>query len=256
MASPAITRRREKLARLAALVARAGLNVRRGPPEPASCGCAALDAALPAGALARGSVVEWLGTGPGCGATILALATACQAQRGGGAVVVIDRDHGFYPPAAAAWGLDLAGLILVHPQSEADERWALDQALRCEHAAAVVAWPRRLDGRTFRRLQLAAESSGAMGLLVRPATARREPSWSHVRWLVTPQPSGGPPADERWRLAVRLLRVRGSAVGPGVNDESVELVIEIDPVTGAIDEARIGPLAAPLAGAARDAGPA
>ena len=32
-------------------------------------------------------------------------------------------------------------MIVVHPRNAADERWALDQALRCEHAAAVLAWP-------------------------------------------------------------------------------------------------------------------
>jgi hypothetical protein len=256
MAEAGTKPRRDELARLAALVEEAGLGVRRGPAERFSCGCPALDAALPGGGPVRGSLLEWLSAGPGGGATLLALAAAGQALRHGGAVVVIDRDQGFYPNAAVAWGLDLASLVVVHPQSEADERWALDQALRCEHAAAVLAWPRRLDGRTFRRLQLAAEASGAVGLLVRPPEAQREPSWAHIRWKVTPRPTPAA-AGERWQLAVRLLRVRG---GPTLSRdaaaERVGTVVEINPVSGAIHEASVGPLATELAGAARDAGPA
>ena len=202
---------REQTARLAALLENAGLGVRRGPAECFSTGCPALDRLLPGGGLARGSLVEWLADEPGSGAAMFATVAAREAQRDGGAVVVIDQDAGFYPPAAAAWGLDLASTIVVHPSSDADQRWAIDQALRCPHAAAVLAWPRRLDGRTFRRLQLAAEASGAVGLLVRPAAAQREPSWAQVRWAVAPRPTPREVAGEQWQLALRLLRVRGGA---------------------------------------------
>ncbi len=262
---------RQELARLAELVetaAGAGAAGLRAGRERFSCGCAALDGLLPGGGLAPGSVVEWLTAGVGSGAGLFAVVAAREALRSrqaegrGGAVVVVDRrsradrsgadrNHGFYPPAAAAWGLDLASLIVVHPASEADERWAVDQALRCEHVAAVVAWPGRLDGRTFRRLQLAAEASGAMGLLVRAAEARREPSWAHVRWAVTPRPASADAGSGGWRLGVRLLRVRGGAAPRDLAGDGVEIVVEIDPVSGAIHEARVGDLAAELVGAAR-----
>lgn len=200
----------------------------------------------------RGSLVEWLGVDAGGGASLFAIAAAHQAQRAGGAVVVIDRDFGFYPPAALPWGLDLASTILVHPHNDADERWALDQALRCEHAAAVIAWPRRLDGRTFRRLQLATEASGAAGLLVRPAAARREPSWSHVRLSATPHPmaSGG------WRFALQVLRARGAPVSRGPRGEQVQVFVDVDPVSGEFHEARAGDLAAEVGRAAPGPGPA
>jgi hypothetical protein len=47
-----------------------------------------------------------------------------------------------------------------------------------------------LDARVFRRLQLAAESGGTIGLLVRPAHIRRRPTWAQVQWLIAPQPVG------------------------------------------------------------------
>ena len=51
-----------------------------------STGCGPLDAALPGRGLLRGSLVEWLGDGPGCGAGMLALRAASEACREGGAL--------------------------------------------------------------------------------------------------------------------------------------------------------------------------
>jgi len=251
--------------RLSEMIDRAAQTVRRERPAPISSGCQGLDRLLPQGGWLRGSLVEWLSESPGSGAGMLALVAARQAHGEGGAVVVVDRTGTFYPPAAAAWRLDLASTIVVHPASDKDEQWALDQALRCEHTAAVLAWPRRLDGRTFRRLQLAAEASGAVGLLVRPAAAQREPSWADVRLWVAPRASpralsnGSPRASSSgssrassngssrasssgWQLSVRLLRCRGRFA-----KKEGQVVVEIDQRTGDIHEARPRHLAAELA---------
>jgi hypothetical protein len=100
--------------------------------------------------------------------------------------------------------------------------------------AAVVAWPQKLDARTFRRLQLAAEQGGTLGLLVRPQRVRHEPSWAEVRLWVEPLPAAAPEAARR--LRIRLLRTRGST-----QDKSVE--VEIDDETRTVHSAR--PLAPP-----------
>jgi protein ImuA len=230
----------DEIRRLHTLLERAGASP---PPThfPAviPTGCEALDRLLPQGGWRRGSLVEWLSDPLGSGAGTLALVAARQAHAEGGAVVVIDRHGTFYPPAAAAWRLDLAGVIVVHPDNDKDEQWALDQALRCEHTAAVLAWPRRLDGRTFRRLQLAAEASGAVGFFVRPLTAEREPSWADMRLAVAPRAS-----PNGWQLSVRLLRCRGR-----FGKKEGEVVVEINHQTGEIYEARCCRLVAELASA-------
>jgi protein ImuA len=143
---------------------------------------------------------------------LLALMAAREAVHAGGVLVVVDRQRAFYPPAAARWGMDLQNTLAVFPDHEKDEHWALDQALRCPHVAAVLAWPRRLDARTFRRLQLVAEQSGAVGLFVRDAAARNEPSWADVRLMVSPQSSQHTPCTATgsgWCLRVELLHCRG-----------------------------------------------
>ncbi len=186
-----------------------------------STGFAALDRALPdnsltKGGLHRGTLVEWLAGGDGksgCeggGATTLALAAARQACGESGTLVVIDRRRTFYPLAAAACGIGLGRVILVRPQNDSDESWAIDQSLRSGGAAAVLAWPEKLDDHLFRRLQLAAEAGGSLGLLVRSVAVRHEPSWAEVRLLVEPLaslPSSGGVSPRR--VQVEILRSPG-----------------------------------------------
>ena len=104
-----------------------------------SSGAAPLDRLLPGGGLRHGMLVEWLSDGPASGAATLSLLAAREASRQGGIVVVIDRRQTFYPPAAAAWGIDLDRLIVVHPQTAREELWAAVQALRSPVVAAVWA---------------------------------------------------------------------------------------------------------------------
>ena len=196
-----------------------------GSDEVVGTGCAAIDRLLPCGGLRRGTLVEWLATAPGSGAGILALTAARGASRQGGAVVVFDRHREFYPPAAHLLGIDLAGVLLVRAHSAADELWAMVQAMRCRGVAAVWGQIDSLSERAMRRLQLAAETGGTLGLLVRSARARGRSMWSDVQFGVEPRSATG-----GWRLRVSVLRCRGAAAGSAVE-------VEIDEATGAIHQA-------------------
>lgn len=188
-------------------------------PARLPTGCAAFDRFLPGGGFRAGTLVEWLAAEPGCGATSVALICARQACRSAGALVVVDRAGRFYPPAAARLGIDLDRLVLVRPDSAADHAWAVDQALRCPGVAVTLTWPespgRPCDGRTLRRWQLAAERGGGLGMLIRPATARGEPSWAELRLGVEPLE----PNLSRRRLRIRLVRCRGAAGGGSIELE-------------------------------------
>ena len=191
-------------------------------PAVVSSGCEPLDRLMGGRGFYRGTLVEWLAVGEGSGAGTLALAAAGAACRDGGVLVVLDQRREFYPPAAVNIAVDPQNLIVVHATGQADNDWALDQALRSPAVAAVLAWPEKLDTRTFRRLQLAAEESGVVGLLVRPASVRDEPSWADVRLLVEPLLVGPllvrPLLGSR-RLRITLLRCRGRASGQSIDVE-------------------------------------
>lgn len=173
--------------------------------RPISTGSPELDRLLAEGGLRRGSLTEYLAAEAGGGAGTLALAAAREACAGGKTLVVVDRPRQFYPPAA--WGLK--NLLVVRPASEADELWALDQALRCPGVGAVWIRCGSLDVREFRRLQLAAESGGTLGLFVRPARFRGQPTWADVQWLVEPASLSPRSSSGMRRLRVELIRCRG-----------------------------------------------
>jgi hypothetical protein len=188
-------------------------------------------------------------------------------------LVVIDRLQMFYPPAAAAWGIDLGRLLIVRPQNVRDELWAAVQALRSPAVAAVWAMIGRLDCRAFRRLQLAAQAGHTLGLLLRPAYARGQPSWADVRLEVggeggrrkaegggnkaairnlqsspPPSPFRLPPSASR-RVRVQVLRTRSGQAGSWTT-------LEIDDANHAVREVSSNHDAHPLPLASKLADPA
>ena len=147
-----------------------------------------LDSLLPGQGLARGTLVEWLSEGEGTGAATLALAVAVQLLHDGGALVVIDSQREFYPPAAAGLGIPLERTVIIRPERARDALWAWEQSLRSRAVTVALSWIEKLDDRGFRRLQLAAETGGSLGFLLRPVSCRTDPSWAEARLLVEALP--------------------------------------------------------------------
>jgi protein ImuA len=141
----------------------------------------ALDQLLPGSGLKRGGLTEWLGDGEGSGVVSLALAVAAHVLRQEGAFVVIDKAGEFYPVAAAQMGIPLERTVVVRPDSSLTALWAWEQSLRCPGVAVTLGWIDSLDDRLFRRLQLAAETGGSLGFLLRRPDCRSGPSWAAMR---------------------------------------------------------------------------
>jgi protein ImuA len=231
--------RGEIVARLRRQIARWEETRRPADQGVISSGCGALDRLLPQAGFCRGTLVEWLSAGAGGGAQTLAIAAAREACGAGGALVVLDRQREFYPPAAGRTGIELDRLIVVHAANAADEAWILDQALRCPGVAAVLAWPEKPSDRALRRWQLAAEEGGTLGLVLRAAASRQEPSWADVRLLVEPLPAPGAGATRR--LRIQLLHCRGGTGGACVEvecDDETHLVPVASPVVAAAPRRR------------------
>lgn len=218
------------------------------PAARVSTGAAELDRLLPGGGLARGGLVEWLFSGLGAGAATLAWIVAREACETRGAVVVIDRRGEFYPPAATAWGVSCPRIVLVRTRTDEDALWAIEQALRCRGVAAVWGALPRVDDIGQRRLQLAAESGGTLGLFLRSIAARGQPSWADVQFGVEPRPAR---TDESRRLRVEVLRCRGGTAGAVVE-------LELDAKNGALclaSDRHESPVLSPSATVSRAAHP-
>ncbi len=235
-----------------------------------SSGFTAIDRLLPEGGYSRGVLVQWL-TGGGVGADYLSLVLARQACENGGALVVVDPFNQFYPPAAAAIGINLDHLVVLRgknvdvadSQGQTDFFWSIDQALRCSGVAAVWGPLGKVGERWFRRFQLSAEASGCLGIFVQPLEVLRQPSWAEVQWVVSSGvrrtkeerarrdhiqqphvPSNGSSDIQpllrkdfraRQNLRLQLTRCRGAQTGKSID-------LSIDAITGSVALNRVKPV--------------
>jgi len=101
--------------------------------------------------------------------------------------------------------------IFVDPPDKGARLWAMDLSLRCSAVAAVIADGRRFDISATRRLQLAAESANALGLVARPVGDFRYLSAATTRWRVSHAPS----PNQKPRMRIELARCKSIAIFMG-----------------------------------------
>jgi hypothetical protein len=173
-----------------------------------STGRSALDARLPGGGWPTASLVEVLLDAPGLGEVQLFLPALAQCQRTDGEspwLVWIAPPYEPFAPALAQQGIELGRFIVIRPVTATEALWAAEQALSSGVCAAVLLWLKGTDDRWLRRLKLAAEAGGALGVLFRPERHRFESSPATLRLLLTQ-------GDEEPHL--ELLKVQGGRPGP------------------------------------------
>jgi protein ImuA len=171
----------------------------------------ALDLAAGAKAFARGAVHEIL-CEKGGGAAMFFATVLARAACGKKAIVWSDPQRRLYPPAIAAAGIPLSRLLLLWPKNEKDELWALTECLRCSGVGVALACPKQLSTIEARRLQLAAERGGGVGILLRPNSAASTPYAAATRWLVGAM--SGERTVQKWK--VQLIHGHGGQVGKTV----------------------------------------
>jgi hypothetical protein len=181
-------------------------------------------ASADADGLASGAIHEVLADPKGGGsvdAFALLLASAVATSRSGGWVVWSDPGRTLYPPAMKRSGVALERLLLLRPRSPQEELWAIAECMRCAGVAATVARVERVTPVQARRLQLAVEQGGGVGVLVRPDDARSANYAAATRWRVSSLSSSE--TAQRWQ--VELTYGHGGRVGQ-------RFVLEVDRETG------------------------
>lgn len=215
---------------------------RRSQAGVLAFGVPPIDAALPGGGLALGALHEVGGGGYGTvDGAAAALFVAGVAARTSGKVLWCVSRRDLFAPALAQAGLAPSRIILVEAGDETTVLSCFEEGLRHGGLGAVVAELARLSMTASRRLQLAAEGSGAMGLAIRrwrrqpDAADFGQPTAALTRWRVSALASAPLPVPgvgrARWML--ELMRCRGGG--------SADFVVEACDATG-----RLG-VPAPLA---------
>lgn len=213
------------------------------PTPSAAIALAGLGPLFPGQQLAGGMLVELAVSAEGAGAWSLALALAKCACGDDRLLLVADPQHCFYPPAALQLGIDLRQLAIARCDNAKDTLLAASQALRSRAVGAVIGQFERLSERDGRRLQLAAETGGGLGIFIRPAVALQAPSFAAVRLLLSPLPS----VATRRRIAVQVLRCHPE-------NKPRSALVEIDDETGDVRAFSLLDAATSAASSARPAG--
>ncbi len=185
------------------LLWRAG-HAARAPVWPS--GFARLDERLPGGGWPRSGLIEVLPSRFGVGELklLLPLLAALSARPAARWCAWVAPPLVPFTPALAAAGIDLARVLIVHAQGR-HGLWAVEQALGSGDCDSVLAWTRHAVPRQIRRLHLAAQRGGTLGVLFRPAAAAREASAAMLRVAVEPIEFG---------VRVTLIKSRGGVRAP------------------------------------------
>jgi hypothetical protein len=194
-----------------------------GAPKTLPTGFRRLDERLPGGGWPLDTLIELLLPAHGVGELNL-LVPALQ-ELGNGVpgprrwIAWIEPPHLPYAPALAGAGLDPARMLIVQPRGRGvgpaprgtqpgaapdPALWAMEQALRSGACAAALGWADAADSNSLRRLKLAAEEGGSLGILFRPQRRAGEPSPASLRLLLEPRGRS---------LDVLVLKSRGGTPG-------------------------------------------
>ncbi len=176
----------------------------RGDRTAAPSGFAELDASLPGGGWPIGAVAELMPEVTGIGELAL-LAPALSKLAGSGRYIAwIAPPYLLYAPALMQWNLPLERMLIIRTSSLQETLWASEQALRCPAIGAALSWPAEIADKNVRRLQLAAEAGGSLGVLYRPITAASEHSPAALRLRLRPARDG---------ITVDIHKCRGGRAG-------------------------------------------
>jgi len=201
------------------------VHVQGAVPKTISSGISTIDQVLPGGGLSLGVLHEAVSAGPDTEhAAAATLFTAGMLARLDGPVLWVLQQPDLFAPGLAAAGLHSDRIVFAEAGKAVLP--AMEEGLRHSGLAAVVAeLTGRLSLTASRRLQLAAEQTGILAIVLRRSRGfddpvLKEPTAASTRWRIAalPSPPALPHAPDtpglgraRWQLD--LMRCRGGEPG-------------------------------------------
>ena len=152
-------------------------------------------------------------TSPDAAATtgFIACLVSSMMKKDTGLCLWISSKRAVFPPALAVFGIEPHRVIFIDLTRQKDALWAMEEALKCEALACVVAELNEISFTGSRRLQLVVEKSRVNGFLHRHAPRSINTLACVCRWEIKPlaseleegMPGVGLP---RWQVALQKVR--------------------------------------------------
>jgi len=132
-------------------------------------------------------------------------------QSGTGICLWISTKRTIFPPALAIFDISPDRIIFIDLTRQKDALWAMEEALKCEALACVVAEINEISFTASRRLQLVVEKSRVPGFVHRHNLRSVNTLACVCRWKITPVSSeleqGMPGVGHaRWQVALQKVR--------------------------------------------------
>jgi len=172
-----------------------------------------LDNELPGSGWPADGVTELLLNPEGIGEfRLLAPALARLSQEENRWLLLVSPPYIPYAPALAQMGIDLTRVLISQPKNSRDYLWVLEKSLSSRSCSAVMAWPRNIQEKQIRRLQLASKEGRCWNILFRPELASNNASPAELRLRLRP---AGQQSDNA-ALQVKIVKRRGRWESPEI----------------------------------------
>ncbi len=113
---------------------------------------------------------------------------ASSLMSNGGASLWISSSQFIFPPALKSFGIEPAKIIFINVPKEKEILWVMEEALKCDGLAAVIAETQEISFTASRRFQLAVEQSHVTGFIIR-RNPQNLATACVTRWKITSLPS-------------------------------------------------------------------
>lgn len=178
-----------------------GGDINRAKVEGISTGYKALDEILPAGGWPVSALVEVISARWGAGELQLLLPALIRVSQQPRRLVWIAPPFVPYAQGLANSGIAIEQVVVLPlDKVTASASWTMEKILKTQSCGIAMSWPERLQDKTIRRLQLAAEAGNSLGFLFRTVEAKS--SAASIRIRINSVPNG---------LEVDVFKARGGA---------------------------------------------
>ena len=196
-------------------------------------GLGQIENAFPNGVFPKHAIHEFIAVAPehsaACEGFIGGLVAAL--MKVGAACIWISTSRRLFPTSLSAFNVQTERIIFMDVSKEKDVLWIMEEALKCEGLAAVVAELSDLSLTESRRLQLAVEHSGVTGFILRKDASKKASTIVTARWKITPLPSENEddmPGIGFPRWSVELLKVRNGSPGIWTMEWAADRFMEVE----------------------------